>query len=580
LHTQLHKEIGQKTMQTNSILATIITTIIVVSAFVIITPIHQSTASTLTTTTGTITRQYHQTGFGVDLGLITFVFASSGVTWTDNWVPSTTFNYHISTWNGVTLTPTLSQNTTTIDYHYSGTVSSRTLTADMYLTQNGYNYKIAIIGTLSGSATTIPLVLTFPTSSVLTGTQICVNHLCFDFGDSLSYNPTYNPTTGILTFTIGNSFTIDPFAIDKSSTCGTNLVASSCTASIKPSTTSDVIFALETSAMGDVTPTATGLTFHPITPSPNNMISSILYYAVSASSSAVTITCKFSSIGAYQSCLITSIQGANTSTIFDTYATPSGVPCSGGIASGTSVSCTSMIQSYTNAMVLAFTGCDGISAITCPSTPTIGSSCAGGTCTFSSITSTVIGSSCSTHYCSGVYAQYYSSTNPNLSPFTVLYSGLTNGGSYDILGTIVFALNSNYETRSTSTTTTTSTPATTISTSTTITSYSPTVPTTTTLTSYSPTIATSTTTTYTSWSPTTPTTTTITSYSPTVTSTYTSYSPTVTSTIITTTGVSGGNGSPDMGLITLFMFVAVFLGFGMTYKVHKMKHNDRKTESE
>ena len=116
----------------------------------------------------------------------------------------------------VALTATTSDNSTTIDYHFSGTVSSRTVTADMYLTQRLYNYKIAIVGTISGSATTMQLTITMPSSAVLSGSLLCVGHLCFDFTDSRG-SCTYSSPT--LTCTLGNSFALDPVALDTYNGC-------------------------------------------------------------------------------------------------------------------------------------------------------------------------------------------------------------------------------------------------------------------------------------------------------------------------------------------------------------------------
>ena len=511
---------------------------------VLIPPPLNAQSQSLTTTTGTVIRSYSQNGFGLDLGQITFAFSSASVTWTDNWVPSATHNFKVPTFGGVSLAPILAQNSTTIRYHFSGTVSSRTLSSDMFLTQmkepNPYNYKIAVIGTLSGSATTIPIAFTFPSNALQVGTSICVSHLCFSFGDSSAYSPSFNNSTKVLTFTVGNSFNIDPIAVDGSQTCVISSGATSCTETFSPANANDVLIQYQASTGTNLaTPTSTVTTFVSVLSQLSGHGSEV-WYAINGVSGSITVTCKVGATTNPSGCVIQAVSGADLTHWLDADCP---VQVSGTSCTFTTYNAHDLLLGLG---VKGFTAPDGD-----PPAPTAG---AGFTLiATSAYFRTASCASGSTNYCGSSGSEYetVSSTGSQTVAMGV------QGDWFSMCGLAIAQAASSYQTPTVTVTSTTST------------TTSSTTSTTLTLTTYSSTSTTTTTSTTTST--TTPTTTTVTvtstSYSPTVTSstTLTSYSPTVTSTSVTTTTTtsitSGGSGLSADQVFAILLVLAVIGGF-------------------
>ena len=191
-------------------------------------------SQTLTPFTGTLCRPYTPPPFSIDLGSINYCFSQNKVSWQDNWTPVNNFTFNIPKVSGTSFGITTSQNSSAIDYHLTATVLGRTVTADVFFVQRGYNYKIAIIGTISGTAITFPLAVPFGnTNSVCDTGSTCLSvfqgHLGMDWSDAKGFSPSYNNVTKTLTFTIGNSFSIDPIAIDTSGSCSHAGATNTCT---------------------------------------------------------------------------------------------------------------------------------------------------------------------------------------------------------------------------------------------------------------------------------------------------------------------------------------------------------------
>lgn len=182
--------------------------------------------------------------FGIDYGKITYHFCKMTISWFDNWTPMHNITYKISTINGLVPSITLSQNSTTIDYHIVAPSALHAFSGDMYFILNGYNYNVIIKGLFAGIIATFPLNFIFIAPNALAWNNtasIYNNHIGFDWTADSSISSFIN-TTKTLTFTVPNSFTIDPIAIDGAASSACSLT-SGCTKNnfFTTTTTNDVL---------------------------------------------------------------------------------------------------------------------------------------------------------------------------------------------------------------------------------------------------------------------------------------------------------------------------------------------------
>lgn len=393
------------------------------------------------TATTTITRSYTQSRLGIDLGTVTYTFSTTLIQWCDNWIPQNCFSFETPKISGISIPIiSISQNSTTIIYVMSVGFLGRTFTGNIYLTQQLYNYKITIKGSITGSTTSLPLTLVMNGGTALSydgiTKQVSIKHLAFNWADA-SQPTSFNNSTKTLTITIGNSFTIDPLAIDTFDSCAGTLILS-CSLGLNTANNNDIIIIFEIAEADLISscnaPTdnlGTHLTYTKKKEVDGTYGIYCFWWAIWTSHGAITITCNWGGFAGYGDCIAFAISGASTTANGGFFDTSTTAECNNTINTGTSISCTSKTDNA-NDIIIGLLGCDENTSINpCPSAPTVGTG-------FTSIKNQVDSLNCAVNFCIGAYTEsdIVSSTQSALS---VSYSGLTSGQEYVIIGEAICA---------------------------------------------------------------------------------------------------------------------------------------------
>ncbi len=342
------------------------------------------TSGALVPSTSKICRSYHQTGFGIDKGTITYCFALNGaVYYYDDWSPQTNFTLNPFTVSlSSTILPiavTLWQNSTTVAYNLQGTstVSGKSYSGNVwvYYVQQAYEELVIVSGTITGTTGTFKVNFPFGEGSGLSWCgsacySLSKGHLGFDWSADHEA-ASYNNATKTLAFTVGNSFYIDPMTIDGIGSCSVNNAALDwCSFTFSTVNANDLLIeAQDAPTCGDTTstPTLPGYDLWPIRKSIGRLCT---HYAVKPASGSITVKCSLGTATATKVCMAFALSGANTASPFD------GDGCVLG-NNPVPVSCSSMnpiITTNANDMIFGFIGCEDVLDYQFSCTPTKGGS--------------------------------------------------------------------------------------------------------------------------------------------------------------------------------------------------------------
>lgn len=318
-----------------------------------------ASSSPLVQSTSKVCRTYQQTGFGVDLGEITYCFAPNGaVYFYDNWTPQANFSMNPFTFSlskvNFPLSVTLWQNSTTAAYDLraSTTVLPNAYSGNIwvYFKEQGYDALMTIAGSMTGNAEAFSFGIPMGGGSKLSWCgpgcySVSIGHLSFDWSADAA-SGSFDNSTKTLALAVGNSFAIDPIAKDGANKCSVNWsTASTCSMTFTTANSNDVLVEAQDAPTCGTTTSSPALAWQH-RKSEGKLCDNYVVWRTGYGS--MSVTCSLGSAIATKVCIVFGISEADTTTssVFD----------SNGCASF-ATSCL-ISTSNSNDMILGFIGCE------------------------------------------------------------------------------------------------------------------------------------------------------------------------------------------------------------------------------